>query len=159
MLEHVVPTIHEICGLLVAGEPCVQSYFISNYYSKRATMFWTLLSGSWEFGHKTRGLLGTWQMEFIFSKIFEKHFITFEIQYGINSSIQPKARGLLHMECDCSSHPIYENYYLRASRLLEQEHHTALVQFKKYSEGCLHEVQELLDGGFRSTRQPATTRL
>ena len=105
----------------------MQSYFISNYYSKRATMFWTLLSGSWEFGHKTRGLLGTWQMEFIFSKIFEKHFITFEIQYGLNSSIQPKARGLLHMECDCSSHPIHKDYYSTAPRLLEQERHMASV--------------------------------
>jgi len=36
----------------------------------------------------------------------------FEIQdsrwtIGLNSSIQPKARGLLHMECNFSLHPIY----------------------------------------------------
>lgn len=42
------------------------------------------------------------------------------------------------MECDCSSHPINEDYYPRASRLLEQEHHAASVQFRKYSEGMLY---------------------
>ena len=39
------------------------------------------------------------------------------------------------MECDCSSHPIYEDYHPRASRLLKQEHHAASVQFEKYLEG------------------------
>jgi len=71
----------------------------------------------------------------------------------------PKARWLLHMECDCSSHTIYEDYYPRESRLFEQEHHAASAQIKKYSEGTLCEVQELHDGGFRSTRRPATTWL
>ena len=42
------------------------------------------------------------------------------------------------MECDCSSHPMYEDYHLRASRQLEQEHHAASVQFKKYSEGTFY---------------------
>ena len=54
---------------------------------------------------------------------------------SLNSLIQPKGRRLLHMECDCSSHPIYEDYHPRASRLLEQEHHAASVQPRKYSEG------------------------
>jgi len=39
------------------------------------------------------------------------------------------------MECDCSSHPIHEDFHSTASSLLEQEHHAASVQFEKYLEG------------------------
>ena len=42
------------------------------------------------------------------------------------------------MECDCSLHPIHEDYHLRALGLLEQEHHAASMQFKKYSEGTFY---------------------
>ena len=42
------------------------------------------------------------------------------------------------MEYDCSSHPIHEDFHPRASRLLEQEHHAASVQFKRYSEGTFY---------------------
>ena len=42
------------------------------------------------------------------------------------------------MEYDCSSHPMYEDYHLRASRLFEREHHIASVPFKKYSEDTFY---------------------
>ena len=42
------------------------------------------------------------------------------------------------MECNCSSHTIYEDFHPRTSRLLEQEHHVASLQLGEYSEDTIY---------------------
>jgi hypothetical protein len=56
------------------------------------------------FGFKTRGLRDMWHRLLIFSNLFEKKVrkIQDSCDPQPDSPIQPKARGLLHMECDFS---------------------------------------------------------
>ena len=87
-----------------------------------------------EFGSKAQGLPGTCHQRLVFQKYLKDNGFKFKIQrwtLSLNSSIQPKARGLLHMECDCSSHPIYEDYFSRLQDYSSKEHHAASVQPKE----------------------------
>ena len=61
-----------------------------------------------------------------------------------DSSIQTKARGLLHMECDYLLHTIHQDLQ-KFWNCSGEEHLAASAQFLEYSES--HEVQELLDDG------------
>jgi len=78
---------------------------------RRCRSFFQILG----FRFKARGLRDTCHWQFVFQIYLEdKDWNSrFEIDSQPDTLIQPKAQVLLHMECDFSLHPIYENYFWR----------------------------------------------